>query len=437
MKAERIGRKDIPSVITATILVAGVLGMRHLMHSPVKAEPSQNISPITWTVEGAVGSSKEVKPGESEALLAGNFPESIKQWEELLVLQGEQAEIPPELAAAIMYVESKGNPEAISGSGAVGLMQVMPKEIIPSRPSTKELLDPETNIINGYQVLNKELEQSEGNLVEALNGYFGSDEPIHYHEYFYSSYADLVLQTWQQYSPQTYAERFAGKIEVEEEVTIPENFQMVNETQGAELWQNKNDVLVAVFDLSKLDARINTAPNFISFEQLSENALAAFGGTHYQGGILEFPFKANGSIFGDPEKLASNNWLKNHDKPGIEMNMLEIFSDHAEINPFSPAEFLESQAKTVITANNIYEKRELNHARARTVVAVDQNGRMVVLVFKAADRARVETVLKELNINPQKVLNLAGGGQAGLTFNGQEYLYSSKEVTHLVTLQQK
>jgi hypothetical protein len=442
IEADKPNRKDISSILTTAVLVTGFLGMRYLTRSPVKAQPTQNLpqetlvnNDIAVIIEGA----------ELKTELEGNFPESIKQWEELLISSREETDIVPELAAAIMWVESKGDPKIISDSGAVGLMQVMPREIIAGRPLAEELLNPEVNIPSGYEILAEELRQTNGNIEAALNGYFGSDEPFYLNERYYSSYADLVLQTWQQFSPETYTEYFKKEVSVENktqtrfsnEIIFPKSFRLIDKMEGAKLWLGDNGVLTAVYNLSKLQEKTVVSSEFLSFDQLSKGASNAFGGTHYQGGVLEFPLKAERVYYGDALSLAYANQLKNQDKPELETQMLEFYSDYAVIKPFSSAEYLESQAPTIIIANNIYEKREFNQARPRTIVTVDQNNRLVVIIFPAADRDQVVEILKELNIDSRGVLNLAGGGQTGLVFNGKEYFLSSKDVTHLITLNSK
>ena len=82
--------------------------------------------------------------------------------------------------------ESGGNPNAInSGSGAVGLMQVMPDYVIPGRPSTSALLDPVFNIQTGCNILSVYVDQY-GSIRDGLWAYGGTNGT-------YAQYADIVL----------------------------------------------------------------------------------------------------------------------------------------------------------------------------------------------------------------------------------------------------
>ena len=60
--------------------------------------------------------------------ISSKFPQSILQWCDLITAKAEQTGLEPDLIAALIWQESGGNPLAYSSSGAVGLMQVMPRD---------------------------------------------------------------------------------------------------------------------------------------------------------------------------------------------------------------------------------------------------------------------------------------------------------------------
>ena len=68
----------------------------------------------------------------------------------------------PDLASAVVEVESSGRPEAVSSAGALGLMQLMPataeamaNELGLAAPSAEDLFDPELNVRLGVYYLSK------------------------------------------------------------------------------------------------------------------------------------------------------------------------------------------------------------------------------------------------------------------------------------------
>jgi soluble lytic murein transglycosylase-like protein len=71
-----------------------------------------------------------------------------------------ETELPAALIAAVMWQESGGDPDAYSYSGAVGLLQVMPRDgiaegfgVFGNRPTINELQDPEFNVKYGTGML--------------------------------------------------------------------------------------------------------------------------------------------------------------------------------------------------------------------------------------------------------------------------------------------
>jgi hypothetical protein len=92
------------------------------------------------------------------------LPETMAPWLPAFVAAGQAHGVAPELLAIIAVVESGGNPKAHSGSGAIGLMQVMPAtgaDIARQRGiagfSADQLWDPLVNIDFGAWYLSRQL----------------------------------------------------------------------------------------------------------------------------------------------------------------------------------------------------------------------------------------------------------------------------------------
>jgi soluble lytic murein transglycosylase-like protein len=108
----------------------------------------------------------------------------------------------PNLIAALIWLESGGDPVIISRDGAVGLMQVMPSDgqaatflcvngpCFANRPSTTELKNPEFNVAWGTEYLGTLL-QNLGNMRDALRSYGPAN--VEYR------YADAVLAIFKSY----------------------------------------------------------------------------------------------------------------------------------------------------------------------------------------------------------------------------------------------
>ncbi len=131
-----------------------------------------------------------------------SYPEGILQWCKIITDLARQAELPPDLIAAVILQESGGDETAYSSSGAVGLMQVMPRDglaasfecingpCFASRPTIEELLNPEFNIEFGSRML-AGLIGKLGNLREALKAYGPMDVGYRY--------ADTVMAIYENY----------------------------------------------------------------------------------------------------------------------------------------------------------------------------------------------------------------------------------------------
>lgn len=149
--------------------------------------------------QNTVPDSKEKDPA---CTLPPSYPLAIQQWCQPIEANARQTGLPASLIAAVVLQESSGDPWAYSSSGAVGLMQVMPRDglaadfmcingpCFAARPTIAELEDPEFNLAYGSRML-ADLVAKHGSYREGLYRY----GPIN----MGYKYADLVLNIWETY----------------------------------------------------------------------------------------------------------------------------------------------------------------------------------------------------------------------------------------------
>ena len=176
-------------------VVAGHIQISSNTEVAFAAAPPQAVAQAT---QAPVEASNEL----NRCQVSLSYPEGIMQWCEIITAQAGQAELPPNLIAAVMLQESGGDETAYSSSGAVGLMQVMPRDGIAaefecingpcfaSRPTIEELLDPAYNVEYGSHML-AGLINKLGDLREALKSYGPMDMGYRY--------ADTVLAIYENY----------------------------------------------------------------------------------------------------------------------------------------------------------------------------------------------------------------------------------------------
>jgi soluble lytic murein transglycosylase-like protein len=178
----------IPGILAGILVIIVLTGM---ITSPQAVEAS------------APANSPQNEPKSANGcLLPKSYPESIQRWCSWIQDYASQHNLDPALIAAVMLQESGGNPQAYSNSGAVGLMQVMPRDGIAasfmcpngpcfaSRPSMDELFDPEFNISYGINML-AGLINKYGSERDALKAY----GPMNVGYY----YADIVMGIYSSY----------------------------------------------------------------------------------------------------------------------------------------------------------------------------------------------------------------------------------------------
>lgn len=104
----------------------------------------------------------------------------------ILHAEAQRARIPPELALAVIEVESRFDRFALSSAGAQGYMQIMPFWLKEIAGPEENLFHAKTNLRMGCTILRFYLDKERGNLVGALARYNGS--------YGKPQYPNLVLR---------------------------------------------------------------------------------------------------------------------------------------------------------------------------------------------------------------------------------------------------
>ena len=97
---------------------------------------------------------------------------NITKWADLITLYATDNGLDPNLVAAMIEEESKGNPNLVSSAGAVGLLQIMPYEAgFTWRPRAAVLRKPAANLQWGSNTLNEIIRQAQGRITLAVMAY--------------------------------------------------------------------------------------------------------------------------------------------------------------------------------------------------------------------------------------------------------------------------
>jgi soluble lytic murein transglycosylase-like protein len=111
-----------------------------------------SIVPVNLVIR-EVAQAAPVKVFEKPKIRTGgkHVHESIRPWLPLIRKYSTEYGVDPDLVAAVLYVESKGDPYTVSPAGAMGLMQITPGTA--NHLGVEDVLDPEENIRAGVKYL--------------------------------------------------------------------------------------------------------------------------------------------------------------------------------------------------------------------------------------------------------------------------------------------
>jgi hypothetical protein len=105
----------------------------------------------------------------------------ILRWESLIVEAAQNRKLDPDFLASLVWMESRGDPYAVGPVGAIGLMQVMPREAgFEWRPTGDVLMDPAINLFWGSRTLATVISQGHGDVFNSLAAYNGGWDQVMY-----------------------------------------------------------------------------------------------------------------------------------------------------------------------------------------------------------------------------------------------------------------
>ncbi len=199
----------VPAILVGCLIVIWV-GTVAAAQMPPQALLAPTLTAVAETLPASQlsDSAAAQPPAQGDAVesppcsLPASFPPAVQRWCAAIEANAHQTGLPASLIAAVVLQESSGDPLAYSTSGAVGLMQVMPRDglaaafmcvngpCFASRPTIAELEDPDFNLAYGSRML-ADLVTKHGSYREGLFRYGPIDMGY--------AYADRVLNIWETY----------------------------------------------------------------------------------------------------------------------------------------------------------------------------------------------------------------------------------------------
>lgn len=155
---------DQPQLRMVAVLIAVSLVLLLLVKLKPAAEVPLPVEGVAHPLPAAAAQTAAARPALSPV-----FAPEVQRWSEQIIDWALTYGLDPNMVATVMQIESCGDPNALSGAGAMGLFQVMPYHFQPGENS----YDPDTNAMRGMLYLKERLAQTGGNVGQAFAGYNG------------------------------------------------------------------------------------------------------------------------------------------------------------------------------------------------------------------------------------------------------------------------
>jgi soluble lytic murein transglycosylase-like protein len=171
----------IPFTVLIIILFGGALVSQSMLGielPPIVQAASNAVIESAHQAETALAPASDTAVQQSAALVVTSlspvFTPEVQYWADDIVRWSNAYGVDANLVATVMQIESCGDPQAVSRSGAQGLFQVMPFHF----DAGENMLDPETNAKRGVAYLAGGLTLSNNQPGLALAGYNGGHSQI-------------------------------------------------------------------------------------------------------------------------------------------------------------------------------------------------------------------------------------------------------------------
>ena len=155
----------------AVICVSSILAFLWLSGGSISASAAGSLQDETilaqqTTDQSSTGSTSAENQSRE---LSPVFRPEVQYWGEAIQNWADAAGLDPNLVATVMQIESCGDPNALSRSGAMGLFQVMPYHF----SGDDDPYNPDTNAARGLAYLKRSWETADGDPRLTLAGYNG------------------------------------------------------------------------------------------------------------------------------------------------------------------------------------------------------------------------------------------------------------------------
>ena len=172
-----IYRTMVEGALSESLAEGGPLGIADMLYQ--KLAPAVGLSQPPAGVHRAAARAYlrhsepiELPPGVNGSMPTGDAPGWFSRVEKYTSLAGDAARsygIPDSLVTAVASVESDGDPAAVSGKGAEGLMQLMPATA--EELGVTDPMNPDENLRGGSRYLKHLMDRFDGDLQKVLAAY--------------------------------------------------------------------------------------------------------------------------------------------------------------------------------------------------------------------------------------------------------------------------